>query len=177
MQKKQLSQEFKIRAANDNDMAGLLRVENTCFNDPAYEILDEELFSEFLDAQKDGHGVIMLVAEFKKGAIGGYILATSFMPEGDGLNLLEDNYYIDSLAVLPEYRKAGVAGAMMRALETDVAPDAANDNFTTARLHAHVLEGNAPSRALFKSCDWEEGEVLPDYYDAGKNGLVMSKDL
>lgn len=71
-----------------------------------------------------------------------------------------------NLGIDPQYRRRGVASALLDALCRS----------TTSNIFLEVAEPNLPAIALYKKHGWSQTGVRPGYYHHGKiNGIVMNK--
>jgi ribosomal-protein-alanine N-acetyltransferase len=71
-----------------------------------------------------------------------------------------------NLAVAPDARRQGVAGALLEALRETA----------TGHIFLEVAETNMPAIALYRRFGWEPVAVRPGYYDKGAtNAVVMKK--
>lgn len=138
-----------IRKALLGDVAGIVKIENACFSTPWSEAsLKESLENEnshFYLAEADGETA-------------GYIGVQIFSGEG----------YVTNVAVLPEYRRQGVATALINAaLENDM-------EFLTLE----VRESNVPAIELYKSLGFEKVGTRPNFYrEPVENAILMTKYL
>lgn len=85
--------EFTVRKMNHGDISRIAELEKLCFSEP----WSENALSESLDA-----GTLFFVAQ-DKGEVIGYI----------GISVISGEGYITNVAVFPEYRKKGVASALL----------------------------------------------------------------
>jgi ribosomal-protein-alanine N-acetyltransferase len=78
----------------------------------------------------------------------------------------EDEAELLNLAVAPEARRRGVAGALLATLR----------EIATGNIFLEVAETNTPAIALYRKFGWEPVGVRKDYYDRGTtNAVVMKK--
>lgn len=125
-------------------------IENACFSMPWPRAS--------LEHQMNADNCMFLVALDDTGAVMGYV----------GLMFVLDEGYISNVAVAPEYRRGGVADALISALieRTDK---------TLAFLTLEVRESNTPAISLYaKHCFIAVG-TRKNYYDRPKeNALLMT---
>ena len=87
-------------------------------------------------------------------------------------NILLDEGYIGNVAVRPAYRRRGIAGALLQALETLGREKALS--FLTLEVRA----GNAPAIALYEKNGYACVGRRPDYYDHPReDAILMTKYL
>ena len=133
-----------IKEATLGDIAEIVKIENACFSTPwSEESLKESLKSEcshFYLAEADGKTA-------------GYIGVQIFSGEG----------YVTNVAVLPEYRRQGIAKALIeKALENDM-------QFLTLE----VRESNTPAINLYKSLGFETVGKRPKFYREPEEDAVL----
>lgn len=140
--------DIEIKLASLFDAPEILKIENACFSSPWSEgsIRDalENPCSHFYLAYCDGE-------------IAGYI----------GLQVFSGEGYVTNIATLPEYRRQGVAKALLtKALENE-----------TEFVTLEVRESNAAAITLYKSFGFERVGVRPNYYsNPTENAILMTKE-
>ena len=140
---------FKIICATKDNVADILKIENACFSTPWSESsIRESLSNEcsrFYLALADGEAA-------------GYIGVQIFSGEG----------YVTNVAVLPEFRRRGIAKALInKALENEM-------EFLTLE----VRESNAPAINLYNSLGFEKAGERPHFYRApDESAILMTKYL
>ena len=138
-----------IKKATVNDVAELVKIENACFSTPwSGESLRESLRNEcsrFYLAEADGKTA-------------GYI----------GLQIFSGEGYMTNVAVLPEYRRQGIATALINAaLENEM-----------VFLTLEVRESNSAAIELYKSLGFETVGKRPKFYrEPEENAILMTKFL
>ena len=138
---------LKIIPASLNDLANILKIENACFSSPwSEQSLKESLenpASRFYIAYADGD-------------LAGYM----------GLQIFSGEGYVTNVATLPEYRRKGVARALINAaLKNDM-------EFITLE----VRESNSPAISLYSLFGFERVGVRPNYYsNPTENAVLMTK--
>jgi len=81
--------------------------------------------------------------------------------------------HITSLAVLPSYRRHGLAGDLMRSVQRAMVE---SHQAESASLHVRV--SNAAALKLYgQSLGYEVKETIPSYYADGEDGYLMRNDL
>lgn len=138
---------MEIKELSENYIKDAAEIERACFSRPWSETaLEAELendFSKFFVAVENGKAV-------------GYV----------GLYVLTGEADIVRVAVLPEYRKMGIAKAVL----TESLKHASGEVFLDVR------ESNAPAISLYKSLGFEDTGVRKDYYsDPVENAVLMRR--
>lgn len=142
-----------ILPMREEQVAEIARLEALCFSTPRPEsALRAELSNE----------TAVFLAAFCEGAVAGYA----------GMHCILDECGIDNVAVFPAYRRQGIAGALLDALEeTARARDAA---FLTLEVRA----SNAPAILLYRGKGYQEVGRRPNYYDKPQeDALLLTKYL
>ncbi len=80
----------------------------------------------------------------------------------------EQTAWIATIGVLPEYRKRGIASALLTEIERKV-------NLPHIRLC--VRTSNHDAIRLYEQFGYQQVSVWPGYYQNGENALVMEKNL
>ncbi len=140
---------MKIRQANLLDLLGIYRVEKESFPDP-WPLL---AFLPYLLARE----ALAFVAE-EEGVIA-FLLA---LREGEEI-------HIHDIAVAPNFRRKGVASALLCCLLS-----AAGD---ARRLRLEVRASNSAARAFYAKHGFREAALLPHYYADGEDGILMIREL
>lgn len=139
---------YRLVPMDRSHLAGVAALERACFSHPWTEaMLEEELFNDTAS---------FIVAEGEDGSVLGYA----------GLHAVLDEGYIDNVAVAPEYRRQGIADALIGAFT----------RFGEARLAFLTLEvraGNDPAIALYEKHGFYEVGRRKDYYDDPKEDAVL----
>lgn len=107
-------------------------------------------FAAWLD-----RGEYRLLLMEEAGHLAGYVVARALPPEAE----------VVTLAVAPEYRRRGVAHALMTALMEDAA-------VTTWFLEVSMQ--NVPARALYAALGFEETGRRARYYADGTDAVLLS---
>jgi ribosomal-protein-alanine N-acetyltransferase len=145
---------YQIRPAVPDDAAELVAIERRCFSDP----WSEAGFRDALGAT----WTFGLVAETSTGRIAGYLVARELAGAGEILNL----------AVPPEFRRRGVARALLDA--------------GIMVLHSHrvdevfleVRESNLMAQALYVGAGFRPvGQRAAYYRNPKEDALVLRLDL
>ena len=136
-----------IRIATAGDIADIVKIEKACFSSPwSGESLAEALAnpcSHFLLAEADGETA-------------GYL----------GLQIFSGEGYVTNIAVLPEFRRRGIAKALIaEACRADM-------EFITLE----VRQSNLPAISLYEKAGFENMGIRPDFYsNPEENAVIMTK--
>lgn len=140
---------FTIIPMTDSHLPAVAALEKVCF--PA-EAWSENLFRAALD---DPNTAILL-AEGEGGAVLGYAVLSVILDEGN----------LDNIAVAPEYRRRGVAGALLSALT----------GFGREHLAVLMLEvraSNTPALALYEKHGFRAVGRRKNYYSVPKEDAIL----
>lgn len=139
--------EIIIENMNSQHLDGVVNIENICFANPWSKTdLERQLnldTSHFAVATLDGNVV-------------GYMGLQIFCGEG----------YVTNVAVLPEYRRQGIAKMLIeKQMQNDM-------SFITLE----VRESNLPAIKLYESCGFENVGIRPKFYtNPTENAIIMTK--
>ena len=141
--------EIIIENMNSQHLDGVVNIEKICFVHPwLRDDLEQQLnldTSHFAVATLDGNVV-------------GYM----------GLQIFSGEGYVTNVAVLPEYRRQGIAKMLIeKQLQNDM-------SFITLE----VRESNLPAIKLYEFCGFENVGIRPKFYtDPTENAIIMTKYL
>ena len=125
-------------------------IEKTCFSVPWPHAS--------LEHQMNADNCVFLAALDDKSAVMGYV----------GLMFVLDEGYISNVAVAPEYRRRGVADALISALIE-------REKDSLAFLTLEVRESNLPAISLYAKHGFTTVGIRRNYYDRPKeNALLMT---
>ena len=140
-----------VRPMTEADLPRVLEIEGASFPDPWTEGIFRSSLSDELET--------WFVAE-QGGTLTGYAGMQSVLDEG----------YIDNIAVDPALRRAGIASALLNAMEAEAKAR------QLAFLSLEVRAGNAPAIALYTRFGFETIGKRPGYYLLPKeDALIMTK--
>lgn len=140
---------YRIRSAAAADAASLVAIERRCFSDP----WSETSFREALDSPWS----FGLVAHADQG-VAGYLIAREVAGTGEVLNL----------AVSPDYRRRGVARALLRSGLTFLRRRRVEEVFLEVR------ESNLSAQALYRSLGFRPvGQRAAYYRNPKEDALVL----
>ncbi len=139
---------YSISNAQPEQLSQIETIEKQCFSAPwSLSALENQLLSEkctFLTAADDDGRVL------------GYVGLMSVLDEG----------YISNVAVLPEYRRQGIADALICRL---IAQAKGRLSFMTLE----VRENNSPAIALYAKHGFEPVGLRKNYYNKPKENAVL----
>ena len=142
-----------VKIADAGDAAALTAVEEACFSRP----LNETQISSLLRGENT---VFLAVWEGER--IVGSVWLQTVLDEG----------YIGNVAVLPAFRRQGIADALLSALD-DLAEERGL-RFLTLEVRA----GNRPARCLYEKHGYLPAGFRPGYYSAPKeDAVLMTKEF
>ncbi|MDR2685707.1 MAG: GNAT family N-acetyltransferase [Rickettsiales bacterium] len=81
-----------------------------------------------------------------------------------------DEAEILTIAVRPEHRRTGLASALLKMMETELAKQ------NIKKIFLEVSEMNKPAIALYKYANFVQVAIRPEYYQ-GVDALLMQKEL
>ena len=140
--------DYKLVPMDRSHIPQIAQLERQCFSAPwSEEALVQALYQD---------NASFIVAEGADGTVLGYA----------GLQAVLDEGYIDNVAVRPEYRRQGVAGALLGAFE----------RFAQAHLAFLTLEvraSNAPAIALYERHGFVRAGLRKNYYTAPREDAVI----
>jgi len=141
-----------LRLMKETDVPRVAEIERICFSDPWSEA---ELGACF---HKPFY--TFLVAE-EEGAVAGYVGLITVLDEGD----------IANVAVAPEFRRRGLAEALLRKLLAD------GEAAGLRKFFLEVREHNAPAVALYEKLGFRRIGLRKDYYEHPReNALIYGKE-
>lgn len=133
-------------------IAPIAALEQVCFSDPWPEAAVESELTNPLS--------LWLVA-VEEGQVAGYVGSQSVLGEADMMNV----------AVSPEFRRRGVARALLLALERRLAENAVHS------LTLEVRASNEPAISLYHSLGYVQVGRRPNYYHKPReDALILRKE-
>ncbi len=130
----------------------ITEIENTCFSHPWSK-------QSIIDAKNNHTNFYVFVADNK--AVG-YV----------GISVILDEGYMTNLAVLPEYRKKGIATALLNKL------DAFASENKLSFISLEVRKSNLSAISLYEKFGYKTEGVRKNFYDAPKeDAYIMTKRL
>lgn len=143
---------MEIEAANLMDLGALRHLENVCFENDAWPMLD-------LIAVLTWPDVIRLKAT-ESGEMIGFIAGDPRQSNGA--------VWIATIAVDPRFRRRGIGSALMLECERRV-------SMPVIKLTARI--SNQGAIRMYESLGYRTSDIWRAYYSDGEDGLVMSKTL
>lgn len=141
---------FKIENLDYTHISEIAKLEKFCFSEPWSENAIIESFKS---------GTVFLVAVNGKKVLG-YL----------GIKPVLDEGYITNVAVFPEYRRMGVAKALITALDS-----LARDK-QLSFISLEVRESNAPAISLYEGFGYKNEGIRKNFYrDPKENAIIMTK--
>lgn len=141
---------FQITHAGWQDLNDLRKIEDICFGEDSWPIWD-------LIAVLTLPKVIRLKAVVQ-GKMVGFVAGDPHPNEGVG--------WIATLGVLPEYRRHGIAAALLEKCE---------EAMDLPRVRLSVRRTNEPAIALYQKFGYAMIDVWRSYYHSGEDALVLEK--
>ena len=143
---------FDIQEASWRDLGGVRRVEQECFGDDAWPLLD-------ILAVLTLPGVVRLKATVDNdiaGFVGGEIKGSEHIG------------WITTIGVMNAFRRRGIAAALLAASETRLA---------THKIRLCVRQSNLEALFLYWKFGYHQVDVWKRYYRGGEDALVMEKEI
>ena len=84
--------------------------------------------------------------------------------------IVVDEAEIITIGVNPDFRRLGIASAMIGIIEKTI------KNQGVKKLFLEVASNNIPGQKLYENCGFNRVGLRPKYYD-GVDAILMSKDL
>ena len=142
-----------IIAMNVGHVPQIAALEKRCFTDP---------WSEASVASELENPLGLWLVEEREGVVAGYIGSQSVPPEADVMNV----------AVAPEFRRQGIASALLSALAARLAVQGIRS------LTLEVRVSNAAARALYAAFGFVEIGRRKNYYlEPKEDALILGKEL
>ena len=141
---------FQILPAGLHDLGEVRRVEQACFANDAWPLLD-------LIAVLTMPGIVRLKAVSEEHMVA---FAAAELRSLEGLG------WITTIGVLPEFRQHGIGKALLDACEQQA-------GFPRVRLC--VRKSNQPAIHMYERAGYQLVDIWPHYYQGGEDALVMEK--
>lgn len=145
---------YKLVPMTRDNVGQIADIEQECFSHPwSRRMLEEEL---------DNLSASFIAAQAENGTILGYA----------GLTVVLDEGYINNIAVREEYRKQGIASALL-----DVFVRFAQAH-QLAFLTLEVRASNAPAIALYRKHGFQEAGRRKNYYQQPReDAIIMTREF
>jgi len=143
---------FVIEQANWRDLLALSELEKVCFKRDAWPLIELMGVLTF-------PGIIRLRA-VGDGQMIGFIAGDPRKRENTG--------WILTLGVLPDWRRKGIADALLRKCETQM---------HMPQVKLSVRRSNTAAIRLYEKFGYKQEDIWDKYYQGGEDGLVMKKEM
>ena len=147
-----LTESLEIKTASWRDLFAVQEIERTCFKEDAWPLM--ELMAALTLPQ-----MVRLKAGNER-LIAGFIAGEMRRSEQTG--------WILTLGVLPQYRRQGLAAALLLECERRM-------NMPAVKLS--VRRSNQPAIHLYQKLGYAQVDVWKNYYHNGEDGIVMAKKI
>ena len=143
---------YNIERANWRDLLTLSSMEKTCFGVDAWPLIDIV-------------GVLTFPGYVRLRAVGddklvGFIAGDPRKRDNTG--------WILTLGVLPEWRRQGIASALLNKCE---------EQLRMPKVKLTVRRGNTAAIRLYEKLGYQQVDVWSKYYRGGVDGLVLAKEM
>ena len=148
----QNTQAFIIEQASWRDLLALSKLEKVCFNRDAWPLI--ELM-----------GVLTFPGVVRLRAVGddklvGFIAGDPRRRDNTG--------WILTLGVLPDWRRQGIAGVLLRKCE---------EQLHMPQMKLSVRRSNTAAIRLYEKMGYKQVDIWSKYYRGGEDGLVLTKEI
>ena len=157
-------QVFRVREASAADLARVIMINRRC--------LPENYTYFFFNSILQNYPRTFLVAEVD-GDIAGYIMCRveRGFSKLSKLNLTRLGHVI-SIAVLPEYRRRGIAKALLtRAMKV------LKEEYGCEEVYLEVRVSNQPAISLYRKLGFDVVKISRRYYVDGEDAYIMARRL
>jgi ribosomal-protein-alanine N-acetyltransferase len=158
------SQTMQVRQASPADLPRVMMINRLC--------LPENYTYSFFDSILQSYPKAFLVAEVNEDVVG-YVMCRveHGLSKLDRLSMKRLGHII-SIAVLPDYRRTGIATALLtRALKV------LRDEYRCSEAFLEVRVSNQPAIFLYHKLGFEILKISKGYYIDGEDAYVMAKAL
>jgi len=158
-----LQQTFKLRKFNPDDLQKVMQINRVCLPENYSDFFFLDLHQRFPET--------FIVSE-EDGEMAGYIMCRIEVGLSNfGFGGLIRKGHVVSIAVLPQYRRKGIARALMtRALE-------GMQFYKGKQCFLEVRVTNDAATSLYKKLGFEITRTINGYYSDGEDAYVMTKKL
>ena len=162
-EKKKVQETFSLRKFEMQDLQKVMFINRACLPENYTDYFFLDLYRRFPES--------FIVAE-QDGKIVGYIMCRIELGFSNfGFSGLIKKGHIVSIAVLPEFRRKGIAKALIsRAME-------GMKLYKAKQCFLEVRVSNVPAVNLYKSLGFQITKTIHGYYADGEDAYVMSKKL
>jgi ribosomal-protein-alanine N-acetyltransferase len=158
-----VQQTFKLRKFNPEDLQSVMQINRVCLPENYSDFFFMDLHQRFPE--------VFIVAE-EDGKIAGYIMCRIEVGLSNfGFGGLIRKGHVVSIAVLPQYRRKGVARALIaKALE-------GMQFYKAKQCFLEVRVTNDAATSLYKKLGFDVTRTINGYYSDGEDAYVMTKKL
>ncbi len=158
-----MQQTFKLRKFVPNDLQNVMQINRVCLPENYTDFFFMDLHQRFPET--------FIVAE-ENGEIAGYIMCRIEVGLSNyGFGGLVKKGHVVSIAVMPQYRRKGVAQAVInRALE-------GMQYYKAKQCFLEVRVTNDAGISLYKKLGFEVTRTINGYYSDGEDAYVMTKKI
>jgi ribosomal-protein-alanine N-acetyltransferase len=158
-----MQQTFKLRKFVPNDLQKVMQINRVCLPENYTDFFFMDLHQRFPET--------FIVAE-ENGEIAGYIMCRIEVGLSNyGFGGLVRKGHVVSIAVMPQYRRKGIATAVInKALE-------GMQYYKTKQCFLEVRVTNDAGISLYKKLGFEVTRTINGYYSDGEDAYVMTKRL
>jgi len=154
---------FKLRKFTPDDLQGVMQINRETLPENYSDYFFMDLYERFPET--------FIVAE-EEGKIAGYIMCRVEVGLSNfGLGGLIRKGHVVSIAVLPKYRRRGVASALLNTAMEGMR------FYKAKQCYLEVRVTNDAGVALYKKLGFEVSRSVHGYYSDGEDAYVMSKKL
>lgn len=158
-----MQETFNVRKFTPDDLQSVMQINRVCLPENYTDYFFMDLYDRFPET--------FVVAE-ENGKIAGYIMCRIEVGLVDyGLGGLVRKGHVVSIAVLPQYRRKGVAQALINAALEGMR------SYKAKLCYLEVRVTNDVGIALYKKLGFEVTKRLGGYYSDGEDAYVMTKKL
>src|SRR6056297_3335640 len=151
--------DIRIRTAERADLLEIHRIEQSVFPQPwPFSALESYL-------GESGFLVADIGTDTDDSRVAGYVIADTVPNHGTPLGHVKD------LAVRAEFRREGVATALLRRALSQL------ESVGTASVKLEVRADNGGAIRLYRRFGFEHRKTIPNYYSNGEDALVMVRLL
>jgi len=143
---------IQIMPATWHDLRELCQLERICFQVDAWPMLD--VLGVLTLPQ------VLRLKAVDENAMAGFIAAD--------LRRMQQTAWIATLAVLPEYQKAGLGSALLETCESQI---------HLPRIRLSVRQSNHPAIQLYKKHAYQQVDIWSAYYKGGDDALIFEKRM
>ncbi len=154
---------FKLRKFTPDDLQGVIQINRDTLPENYSDYFFMDLYERFPET--------FIVAE-AEGKIAGYIMCRVEVGLSNfGLGGLIRKGHVVSIAVLPRFRRRGVATALLKTAVEGMLV------YKAKQCYLEVRVTNDAGVALYKKLGFEVSRTIHGYYSDGEDAYVMSKKI